>query len=179
MRIAAINFFQFDLDKPLNYPQYCNEKCTSAPVWKSRVKCPCHFPAFRRPCFFSHNIKLFGLLLSAVTLSLHYLPRCLRSTVTGDKTPIAASWSEPLKNYSSLNANKRLLTVCQLWNHDNHHPCMGLSCYSCHVQLSRTCIPNLSCDYFNQSCSAEGKIDKAQKCMLCIIIHFRIVFRHG
>jgi len=35
---------------------------------------------------------------------------------------------------------------------------MGLSCYSCHVQLSRTCIPNLSCDYFNQSCSAEGKI---------------------
>jgi len=35
---------------------------------------------------------------------------------------------------------------------------MGLSCYRCHVQLSRTCVPNLSCDYFNQSCSAEGKI---------------------
>ena len=94
-----INLFQFDLDKPWNYPQYCDEKCTSAPFWKSRGKCPCHFPTFRRPCFFSHSIKLFGLLLSAVTVTLHYLPRCLRSTVTSGKTPIAASWCEPLKNW--------------------------------------------------------------------------------
>jgi len=43
-----------------------------------------------RPCFFS-VIKLFGLLLSAVTASLHYLPRCLRPTVTGGKIPIAAT----------------------------------------------------------------------------------------
>ena len=98
-RIAAISLFQFDLDKPWNYPQYCNEKCYSAPFWKSRGKCSCHFPAFQHPCFFSHNIKLFGFLLSAVTVSLHYLPRCLRSTVTGGKTPIAATWSEPLKNW--------------------------------------------------------------------------------
>jgi len=34
----------------------------------------------------------------------------------------------------------------------------GLSCYRCHGQLSRTCVPNLSCDYFNQSCSAEEVI---------------------
>jgi len=35
---------------------------------------------------------------------------------------------------------------------------VGLSCYRCHSQLSRTCVPNLSCDYFSQSCSANGKI---------------------
>ena len=35
---------------------------------------------------------------------------------------------------------------------------MGLSCYRCHGRLSRTCVPNLSVDYFNQSCSAESKI---------------------
>ena len=97
LRIAAINLFQFDLDKPWNCPQYCNEKGTSAPFWKSRGICPSHFPAFRRP-YFSHSIKLFGLLLSAVTVSLHYLPRCLRSTATGGKTHIAATWREPLKN---------------------------------------------------------------------------------
>jgi len=35
---------------------------------------------------------------------------------------------------------------------------MGLSCYKRHGQLSRTCVPNLSYDYFNQSYSAKGKI---------------------
>ena len=74
---------------------------------------------------------------------------------------------------------RKLLADCQRWNHDNHHSCMGLGCYRCCVQLSRTCVPNLSCDYFNQLCSADGKIDKAQKCMLCTIIHFQIVFRYG
>ena len=59
-------------------------------------KCLCHFLALRRPCFFSHSI-IFGLLLSAVTVSLHYLTQ--RSTVTGGKIPIAATWSEPLKNW--------------------------------------------------------------------------------
>jgi len=51
----------------------------------------CYFPAFRGPWCFLHSIKLFGLPLSAVTVSLRYLPRCLRSTVTGGKTPIAAT----------------------------------------------------------------------------------------
>jgi len=39
-------------------------------------------------CFFSHRIKLLGLLLSAVIVSLHYLlscHRCLCSTVTCGK----------------------------------------------------------------------------------------------
>jgi len=60
-----------------------------------------------------------------------------------------------------LNANKNLLTACQPWNHDNHHLCMGLNCYRCHGQLSRTCVPNMLFDYFNQSCSAKGKITLA------------------
>ena len=34
---------------------------------------------------------------------------------------------------------------------------MGLRFYRCHGQLSRTCVPNLSCDYFNQSCLAKNK----------------------
>ena len=46
-------------------------------------------------------------------------------------------------------------------NQDNHHPCMGLSFYRCHGQLIRTCAPNLSCDYFNQSCLAEGEVAPA------------------
>jgi len=27
----------------------------------------------------------------------------------------------------------------------------------CHGQLSRTCVPNLSCDYISQSCSVKAK----------------------
>ena len=37
------------------------------------------------------------LPLSAVTASLHYLPRCLRSTVTWGKTITAVTWSEHMK----------------------------------------------------------------------------------
>jgi len=43
------------------------------------LRCPCCLP------------------LSAVTASLHYLPRCLHSRVTYDKTPNIATWSEHLK----------------------------------------------------------------------------------
>jgi len=43
--------------------------------------------AFRRPC----------LPLSAVTVSLPYLPRCLRSRVTCDKTPNIIIWSKNFK----------------------------------------------------------------------------------
>jgi len=35
---------------------------------------------------------------------------------------------------------------------------VGLSCYRYHGQLSRTCIPNLSCDHCSQSCSAKGRL---------------------
>ena len=34
----------------------------------------------------------------------------------------------------------------------------GLSCNRCQSQLSRTCVSNLSCDYFSELCSAKGKI---------------------
>jgi len=37
------------------------------------------------------------LPLSAVTVSLHYLPRCLRSKVTSGKTPTIVTWSEHQK----------------------------------------------------------------------------------
>jgi len=42
---------------------------------------------------FPHNIKLRTSSLSAVTISLHYLARCLRSTITCGKTPSAATRS--------------------------------------------------------------------------------------
>jgi len=46
---------------------------------------------------FSHSINVRGLPLSAVTVTLHYLTRCLRSTVTCNKTPTIVTWSEHLK----------------------------------------------------------------------------------
>ena len=62
----------------------CYVKDTSAPV-VPLLKCQRgNVTALRRPC----------LPLSAVTVSLHYLPRCLRSTVTCDKTPNIVTWSE-------------------------------------------------------------------------------------
>jgi len=39
------------------------------------------------------GINLRGLLQSAVTVSLLYLPRCLRLIVTCGKTPNTATWS--------------------------------------------------------------------------------------
>jgi len=42
------------------------------------------FPVLWHPC----------LPLSAVTVSLHYLPRCLSSAVTWGKTPNIVTWSE-------------------------------------------------------------------------------------
>ena len=53
-------------------------------------------------CFFPRNIKLRGLPLSTVTALLHYLPRCLRSTVTSGKRPATVTCSEPLKIYGHV-----------------------------------------------------------------------------
>ena len=47
--------------------------------------------------FFSHSIKLRGLPLSAVTVSLHYLPTCQRSAITCVEVPATVTWSEYLK----------------------------------------------------------------------------------
>jgi len=43
------------------------------------------------------GVNLRGLPLSAVTDSLHYLPKCLRSTVTCDKTPTTVTWNASSK----------------------------------------------------------------------------------
>ena len=48
-------------------------------------------------CFLTHSIKLRAFPISAVTVSLHYLPRCLRSAVTSGKTPTTVTWGKPLK----------------------------------------------------------------------------------
>jgi len=39
------------------------------------------------------GMNLRGLPLSAVTVSLHHLPRCLRSIVTCSKTHTTVTWS--------------------------------------------------------------------------------------
>jgi len=43
------------------------------------------------------GLNLHALPLSAVTLSLHYLPRRLHSIVTGGKTPTTVTWSASSK----------------------------------------------------------------------------------
>jgi len=43
------------------------------------------------------RINLRALLLSAVTVSLHYLPRCLCSIVTCGKTPTIVTWTASSK----------------------------------------------------------------------------------
>jgi len=47
--------------------------------------------------FFSHSIKIRGLLLLAVTVFLHYLPIHQRSTATCNNEPTIVTWREPLK----------------------------------------------------------------------------------
>jgi len=47
--------------------------------------------------FFSHSIRTRAFPLSAVTAALHYLPRCLSSTLTCSKTPTTVTSSEHLK----------------------------------------------------------------------------------
>jgi len=49
-----------------------------------------------------------------------------------------------------------VLTVFQDWNH------LPIRlCYRCHGELSRSCVMNLSCDHFEQSCSDKGKVAPA------------------
>jgi len=43
------------------------------------------------------GLNLRGLPLSAVSVSLHYLPRCLRSIATCGKTPTTVTWSASSK----------------------------------------------------------------------------------
>jgi len=68
------------------------KKATPLPFGRAEGK-PLSLSCCPASLLHSRSIKCFGLLLSAVTISLHYLPRCLRSTVTCGKIPIAATWS--------------------------------------------------------------------------------------
>jgi len=54
-----------------------------------------------------------GLPLSAVTVSLHYLPRCLHWTVTCGKTATTVTWSAPLKICCHVIATQQMLIVEQ------------------------------------------------------------------
>jgi len=112
-------------------------------------------------CFQTLDRMIFGTLIFPGTR--WYLLTAREPQMVHDQKKFGNHW---------LNANKKLLTACQPWNHDNHHPCMGLSCYRCHGQLSRTCVPNLSFDYFNQSCSAKVKIT------LAVILPHRAILPH-
>jgi len=118
-------------------------------LWKwpqkfSQPLCSC------RNCFQTFDQIIFGTL--SFTGTRWYVLAVRDPQMVRDQKKFGNHW---------LNANKKLLTACQPWNHDNHHPCMGFRCYRCHGQLSRTCVPNLSGDYFNQSCWAKGKITLA------------------
>jgi len=64
------------------YPFYTTKKITNV-----TATVPKHVPRWQQ-CFFSHRIKLRGLLLSAVIVSLHH-HGCLRSAVLRGETPIA------------------------------------------------------------------------------------------
>jgi len=54
-----------------------------------------------------------GLPLSAVAVSLHYLPRCLRLTVTCGKTATTITWSPPLKICCHVTVTQQRLIVEQ------------------------------------------------------------------
>jgi len=43
---------------------------------------------------------------------------------------------------------------------------LELSHWRCHGQLSRSYVPNLSCNHFKQSCSSKGKITRALFCLM-------------
>jgi len=57
------------------------------------------------------DINLHGLWLSAVTVSLHYLPRCLRSIVTCGKTHTMATYTKCIQG-CQVQVNKKWQTTC-------------------------------------------------------------------
>jgi len=60
--------------------------------------------------FFSHSINLRAFPLLAVTVSLNYLPRCLRSKVTCGKTPTSYQRCQ-------VQVNKNCKTTCKKMPH--------------------------------------------------------------
>ena len=62
------------------------------------------------------------------------------------------------------NEAAKSLPVLKPWQ--NSFMQLELSHWRCHGQLSRSCVPNLTCNHFNQSCSSKGKITWAHFCLL-------------
>jgi len=56
------------------------------------------------------------------------------------------------------------LPVLKPWQNSFMH--LDLSHCRCHGQQSRSCLPNLSCNHFNQSCSSKGKVTRALFCLM-------------
>jgi len=76
-------FFQFDLDKLQNH------------LWKDTFALV--GPRLKGHGFSATVLRRCCLQLSAVTVSLHYLLRCLLSRVTCNKRPNIVTWTENLK----------------------------------------------------------------------------------
>jgi len=58
----------------------------------------------------------------------------------------------------------KILPELKPWQNSFIH--LELSHWICHSQLSRSCVPNVSCNHFNQSCSSKGKITRALFCLM-------------
>ena len=76
-------------------------KISTLPPWKNF----CGRPCLQRPC----------LPLSAVTVSLHYQPRCLRSRATCDKTPDSVNIEDLLPRYYYTIKTKSKIIRSQVW----------------------------------------------------------------
>ena len=61
-------------------------------------------------------------------------------------------------------AEKLAMPALKPWQNSFMH--LELRHWRCHGQLSRSCVPNLSCNHFNQSCSSKGKITRALFCVM-------------
>jgi len=56
------------------------------------------------------------------------------------------------------------LPALKPWQNSFMH--VEMSHCRCHGKLSRSCVPNLSCDHFDQSCSSKGKITRTLFCLM-------------
>ena len=101
--------------------------------------------------FFSHSIITRAFPLSAVTAALHYLPRCLSSTLTCDETPTTVTSSEHLKicchdilrNQEIQNNSLASFATCHCRQRTDMselqaHRCMSPELGSCVVRFSAT-----------------------------------------
>jgi len=62
--------------------------------------------------FKQYECNVRGLPLSAVTVTLHYLSRCLRSKVTRNKTSTIVTWSEHFEDLLPCNCYANPLASC-------------------------------------------------------------------